>query len=147
MFNNCSAKEKYINSFLRINYKMSFSGIWISPNPATKCCNKDSKFLQLPTNELYVFDLTGFFYTEIPKWYDVQGRELFPLDYRQSGDVLLYRWQFAKLPLSYSACDRVWYLKTSEDVVPVITETITNTPMNVQRIYRIGGYTLWKISC
>lgn len=116
---------------------MSFSGTWGSK----LCCQKESKFLPYPIEKLYIFDVMGFTYSSLPKWYDELSRQMTPLQLRAFPEMLLYRWLFYK-----GRPQNTWYLKTSEDVFPTIIDRATNTLMLVKRVDRIGGLTLWKVS-
>jgi len=121
---------------------MSFSGQWRRYG----CCPLDSDDLPQPPNNMVVFYVFGYNYRTIPEWGDSKGRKLIPVQFAAQGDNLLYRWTFYK-DYNVQLCDMVWYLSTSDDIVPQIKEWITKTPMKIQRVDRYNGYTLWKVTC
>lgn len=121
---------------------MSFTGQW----KRYGCCPLDADDLPQPPKNLVVFYVFGYNYRTIPEWAGSNGRRLIPLQFSANGDSLLYRWTFYK-PYNRPLCEMKWYLSTSEDIVPTITEWITKTDMKVTRIDQYNGYTLWEVSC
>lgn len=121
---------------------MSFSGQW----KRYPCCPLDADDLPQPPKNLVVFYVYGYNYRTIPQWADSQGRRLIPLQFTANGDKLIYRWTFYK-PYTTDICNIVWYLSTSDDIVPTITEWITQKQMQATRVERYNGYTLWKVTC
>jgi len=121
---------------------MSFTGQW----KRYGCCPLDADDLPQPPNNLLVFYVTGYNYRTIPEWGNASGRRLIPVQFAADGDKMLYRYTFYK-PYNTPLCQMFWYLSTSDDIVPVITEWVTQTQMSVTRISRYNGYTLWKIAC
>lgn len=121
---------------------MSFSGRW----KRYGCCPLNSFDQPQPTNNLVQFDLVGYSYRTIPQWAESSGRRLIPVQFSVYDNGFYYSWSFYK-PDNTPLCKMHWFLSTSDDIFPVINEAITGTKMNVERIQRYNGYTLWKISC
>ena len=120
--------------------KMSFTG------KRYGCCLQNPCDKPQPIGNLVQFDLTGFFYRTIPEWAESSGRRLIPLQFSVNDNEFYYSWSFYK-PYKTPLCNTHWFLSTSDDIVPVINETITGTRMKVERLSRYNGYTLWKVSC
>ena len=121
---------------------MSFSGRW----KRYGCCPLDSDDLPQPPKNLVIFEVYGYGYRTIPQWAESSGDRLIPLQFSVDDDGFSYRWMFYK-PYNKSLCQMHWFLSTSDDIVPVITETVTGRRMTVARVMRYNGYTLWKVSC
>ena len=108
------------------------------------CCAPDTYHFPAPPQNIVVFDVTGYMYRAIPVWFNSTGERQMPLDFSVAFNKLLYRWTFYKP--ENQKCD-VWYLSTSDDIVPVIHEFITGRKMKVTRHSKHNGYTNWEVRC
>ncbi len=109
------------------------------------CCPLDQPDFPSPPQNLAVFELTGYNYRTIPEWFDATGQKMLPLQFSVLYDKLYYRWSFYK-PVG-NLCDHVYYLSTSDDIVPNIVDWTTGTKMNIVRNSRHNGYTNWRVFC
>ena len=58
---------------------------------------------------------------------------------------MYYRWDFYKK--DEDLCKKFYYLSTSDEVYPEVTERITKTPMRVEKINKHNNYVTWKVFC
>lgn len=112
-----------------------------------KCC-KPSHQQPNPVHNLILFEVSGFRYQYMPIWIDSNGKRMIPLQLNETFNncKLAYTWKFYK-DVNKPLCDMFWFLKTSDDIVPVVIEKITGTFMTVQRKEKCDGVTTWEITC
>lgn len=120
---------------------MALSGQW----RRFGCCPLDQDDIPAPPPNLAIFELKGYLYRTIPEWFDEDGQKLLALQFSITADKSKYRWSFYR-PQG-ELCKKFYRLSTSDDIVPVITELLTGTRMNVIRISKHNGYTTWSVSC
>ena len=120
---------------------MSLGGVW----KRYGCCPSDERNLPAPVPNLMILQLSGFIYRTIPVWFDETGQRLLDLDFSANPDILTYWWRFYKKV--GNICPLQFYLSTSDDIVPVITETVSGKTLRVRRISRHNGYTSWMVTC
>lgn len=109
------------------------------------CCPSEQNIIPAPPQNIIVFVMTGYSYRTPPVWFDSTGQEMFPLQSSVLFDKLCYRWTFYR-PIG-DICDNVYHFSTSDDVVPVIFEEMSNRRMKVTRFAKHNGYTNWKVTC
>lgn len=109
------------------------------------CCNLQQANIPQSPKNLAIFYVRGYYYRSVPDWFDVEGAPLIPLQFTASGSALEYKFMFYKPDTDL--CNMVWYMSTSDNIMPQIYEWITQKEMNVKRGYVYNGYTTWIISC
>lgn len=119
---------------------MSFHGQWRRYG----CCPFDEDDIPGPTQNLVIFEMTGYNYRAIPEWFDAAGQKLIPLQFSVLYSKLYYRWTFYKS--RPTALQDGFLLSTSDDIFPTIVEFVTKKRMHVQRLGRHNGYTRWLIT-
>lgn len=123
---------------------MTFDGVW----ETTPCgchspqCGKQTLY----KDNTIIFVIFGYNYRNVPEWYDQYQNKMLSTHYAADTDNLLHEWEFYEKGGPTGMCNKMWYLVTSENVVPQIHEMITGRKMKVQRIAR-RGYVVWKVTC
>lgn len=126
---------------------MAFTGM-IGP---INCCPSPTCTVPQPLNDIVIFNLAGYNYRTIPEWTSLSGSRLIPLEFYFDSIQNIYSWTFGKPRQSYlsqncgneSSC---FYLSTSDDIMPVITEEISKSIMKIKKIRRHNGYTIWSVN-
>jgi len=120
---------------------MSFAGKW----KRNRCCPLDQPNIPTSPSNLIIFVMTGYFYSIQPVWFNETGQKMMPMQSSIKSDTFSYYWTFYK-PVG-DICEKVFYLSTSEDIVPVIYEKESKRRMKVTRISVHNGWTTWMVSC
>lgn len=120
---------------------MAFSGRW----KRYGCCPLDQPDIPAPPQNLVIFEVQGYNYRTIPEWFDETGQKLVAIQFSVLYNKLYYRWSFYRK--KGKLCDSVFYLSTSDDIVPTIYDVVTGKNMTVERVTRHNAYTTWRISC
>jgi hypothetical protein len=121
---------------------MAFSG----RRPQYRCCGSTQyDNFPSPSQNLLIFEMTGYNYRTIPTWFDEDGQAMNSIQFSAEHRNLLYRWVFYRR--LGERCDREYHLSTSDDIVPIIYETTGNKRMKVTRVARHNGYTSWVVKC
>ena len=120
---------------------MSFTGNWkVRPG----CCPPQPD-LPSPPQNLAILEISGYFYRTIPTWFDSTGQRMLNLQFSADFNMMWYRWKFYRKV--GDLCNNIYYLSTSEDIVPVIHEIISGRRLRVERISHHNGYTTWRVTC
>lgn len=114
---------------------MSFGSIW----KRYGCCDG-------PINKMNgiktIFVLQSFNYRTIPQWFTNKRDAIIPIQFEVDANSMIYKYSF-----SDNLCDTELYLRTSDDIFPIIRELISQKIMNVERCNVINGYTTWRVTC
>lgn len=121
---------------------MAFSGQW----SRYQCCPKTQIPLPSPPQNLMIFDVTGYYYSQTPSWFNEHGVKMTPIQFSSDPDNLFYQWTFYK-PVGDMCSQGILAFSTKADVMPVIFERVSQQRMNVRRIIRHNGFTHWGVWC
>lgn len=119
---------------------MSFSSIF----KPTGCCPYRQPNVPQPPQNLIKILMKGFVYSETPVFFNANG-EMINLQYYTDINKLSYMWTFYR-PDTTDINKLKLVLVTSEDIMPVIFEEITQRYMNVQKLERWNGRTKWLLT-
>ncbi len=122
---------------------MSFNGQW----KRYGCCPNNQAELPAPSQNIAIFELTGYNYRAIPEWFDSSGQKMIPLQFSVLYDQLYYRWTFYKKANDQCGKNFVYHLSTSDDIFPTIVDGVTGKKLDVKRVARHNGYTNWRVEC
>jgi|694.fasta_scaffold30908_7 hypothetical protein len=118
---------------------MSFSSVF---KPTGCCPYRQPNTPQAPQNLIKIV-MYGFVYTETPVFFNANG-EMINLQYHADINNLTYMWTFYHPDMSNINSLKL-VLVTSEDVMPVIYEEITQRYMKVEKLERWNGRTRWLL--
>jgi len=131
---------------------MSFSGTWKNyytnqPIHLGSCGCGIPSDIPTPIDNTLIFQVTGNYYNHI-SWYNSNREYIIPVQASVQADRLSYDFTFYK-PVSEELCGSkiLFYFKTFEDVMPRVYEIISQQEMNVDRVYRHNGQTIWSLRC
>lgn len=130
---------------------MSLTGRWTR----NACCPYDQPDVPSVPENLNIFTISGFFYSKAPVWYNPEQNPLLPTQFHLDYNNLKYIYTFYTL----DSKDKKYYLSTTENVIPIITNHKTGRKAVVKNLthphlkntkghpsdYQNNGQTIWEI--
>jgi hypothetical protein len=113
-----------------------------------KPCNMIMSYDE-PNNSLTLI-VQGYNYSKPPKFYEMDGRRLYPIQYDHDMANMMYYYVFAPQIIGPLMKKRSIMIETEEDVAPVISIEGLNTKespiLNINKVLTDHNYTtLWSI--
>lgn len=120
---------------------MAFSSMW----GRSQCCDATPRISHDDLSQkLYATLLIeGYWYSSPPELLTSEAKTATTLDFFANFNDLSYRYRIFTGPSD--VCRSTFLLVTTEDIKPTITHEETRRRMNVERILRRSGKTLWMI--
>lgn len=112
---------------------MSFTGVW---KPRSGCC---ADFPVVPRSNVTTLIVDGFNYRTVPVFYSVGGKRIEPTNYSSHHHLL-------RSIFTLSGEHKTFYIVTSDNIQPTITEWSTGKKADVSYLTHTNGYEVWSVS-